>query len=43
MLKIIITIINNNGYISILPISPSGCSSALISPEVECSFSGKNC
>ena len=34
--------INNNAYISILPISPSGFGTALISPEEDWDFPGKN-
>ena len=40
---IVITMINNNAYILILKISPSGSRSAHISPEEDWNFSGKNC
>ena len=38
-----LTIINNNAYISILLKSPSGSQRAHISPEEDWNFSGKNC
>ena len=36
-------IINNNAYISFLPISPRGSQRAHISPEEDWNFPGKNC
>ena len=39
----ILIIINNNAYISILPISPSCSRRAHLSLEEEWNFSGKNC
>ena len=40
---ITIIMINNNAYISILPISPRGFRRAHISPEEVWNFPGKNC